>query len=237
MTVALSDFQTMHLLTSAYEYDAIEQQVKGWQRTLFKLQKILNEDYPDAADAANLFKKKVDEFSLHLPVIKCLMSEALKDEDWDEIKEKIGQPELEQNSIAVNKFEEFNITSHLADIEEITNRAEKKFQLNKKLKAMKEEMKEFKLEPKVYKDTYILGGYEAVYAKLDDQIVATQAMLGSSNCKQKLRGETKNWEAKLNLMSEIIIEINKCQRQWMYLEPIFGSEDIGKTLANELAMF
>ena len=62
-------------------------------------------------------------------------------------------------------------------------------------------------------------------------------MLGSSNCVLKLRTDTRNWENKLTLMQDIIIEINRCQKQWMYLEPIFSSEDIGKTLAAELAAF
>lgn len=62
-------------------------------------------------------------------------------------------------------------------------------------------------------------------------------MLGSSNCVLKLRTDTRNWENKLTLMQDIIIEVNRCQKQWMYLEPIFSSEDIGKTLANELIAF
>jgi dynein heavy chain len=62
-------------------------------------------------------------------------------------------------------------------------------------------------------------------------------MLGSSNMRGKLLGETRNWEIKLNQMSELINEICKCQRTWMYLEPIFASDDIGKTMPNEAAMF
>lgn len=38
-------------------------------------------------------------------------------------------------------------------------------------------------------------------------------------------------------MSELIEEICKCQRTWMYLEPIFASEDIHKQLPNEGALF
>lgn len=62
-------------------------------------------------------------------------------------------------------------------------------------------------------------------------------MLGSSNMRGKLKVETRNWEVKLNQMSELIGEITKCQRTWMYLEPIFASDDIGKTMPNEAAMF
>ena len=136
------------------------------------------------------------------------------------------------------KFEEQKIAGKIVDIEEISNRAEKKFQLSKKLKAMKEEMKGFKLTTVSYKETtFVLKAYDEVNAKLDDQMVQTQAMLASSNCVLKLRSDTRSWENKLTLMQDIIIEINKCQKQWMYLEPIFSSENIGKTLANELASF
>ena len=99
-------------------------------------------------------------------------------------------------------------------------------------------MKEFKLTSVSYKgDTFVLKAYDEVNAKLDDQMVQTQAMLGSSNCVLKLRIDTRMWETKLTLMQDIIIEINRCQKQWMYLEPIFSSEDIGKTLGAELTAF
>ena len=69
---------------------------------------------------------------------------------------------------------------HIEEIEEITMKAEKKFSLNKKLKGMKEEMKLFVLTLFPYKGkTFVLKGYDDINAKLDDQIVTTQAMKGS----------------------------------------------------------
>ena len=235
----LSEFSSSPLLQATFGFEEVDGYVVGWQKTLFKLSKHLdNEDHPDAADAATAFKKKVDEFSLNLPLMKCVMSEALYDEDWNEIKKAVGDLELDPQRITVSNFEEKGLSSKLQDIEEITQRAEKKFLLAKKLKVMKEEMKEFKLTTVTYKDiTFVLKAYDEVNQKLDDQMVATSAMLSSSNCVLKLRTDTRNWETKLTLMQDIILEINKCQKQWMYLEPIFSSEDIGKTLAAELAEF
>ena len=116
----------------------------------------------------------VDEFSLNLPLMKCVMSEALHDEDWNEIKKAIENPELDPQTITVTKFAETKIAGRLNDIEDITNRAEKKFQLSKKLKVMKDEMKEFKLTTLPYKDiTHVLKAYDEVNAKLDDQMVQT----------------------------------------------------------------
>ena len=104
------------------------------------------------------------------------MSEALQPEDWQEIKTCIGKEELDPQQISVEKFEQDNLAAHIDEIEDITNRAEKKFQLAKKLNVMKIEMKEFKLQLAEYKKdktTFVLKAYDEVNAKIDDQVVAT----------------------------------------------------------------
>ena len=215
----------------------MEEDVTKWHMTFFKLQKKLNEDYGEASDVAGELKKKIEEFRENLPLIKCIMSEAIHAEDWDEIKKVTNRPELERDTLTVIKFESEKLMDFLPEIEDITNRAEKKFQLTKKLQALKVEMKEFKMTTFQYKDTYVLKAYDEVNAKLDDQMVAVQAMLGSSYMRGRLKPETKLWETKLNNMSELVEEIGKCQKVWMQLEPVFASDDIGKTLAHETSLF
>ena len=107
-------------------------------------------------------------------------------------------------------------------------RAEKKFGLRQKLIQYRNEMKEFKIEQKTYKtgDTFILANFDDIMAKLDEVIVGTQTMLGSSYMKGTLQAETKKFERQLNDMSELMEAMIKTQRDWMYLEPIFASGDI-----------
>jgi len=62
-------------------------------------------------------------------------------------------------------------------------------------------------------------------------------MNSNSNMRGKLKLESKAWELKLRQIQELIEEIAKCQRTWMYLEPIFASDDIGRTMPTEAAMF
>ena len=117
-------------------------------------------------------------------------------------------------------------------------KAEKKYSLAQKLKAMKDDMKKFELKQADYKGiTFLIKGYDDINAQLDDQIVATQAMLGSSFMRGRLKNETRAYEKKLNDMSELMEEILKVQRTWMYLEPIFGSGDIMNTMPLEGKMF
>ena len=183
-------------------------------------------------------RKNIEEFMEFVPLIKCFCSEAITDEDWKEIQEVVKQPTLEREEVTVEKIQKLDFKKNFEEIEEITMRAEKKFSLAKKLKQMKEEMKLFTLTLFPYKGkTFVLKAYDDVNAKLDDQIVSTQAMLGSQFMKGKLRNETKAWETKLNNMSELIEEVSKCQKTWMYLEPIFASDDIHKQMPTEGSWF
>jgi dynein heavy chain len=103
---------------------------------------------------------------------------------------------------------------------------------------MKDEMKVFTIEQSDYKGiTYVVKGYDNINQILDDQIVTTQEMLGSSFMKGKLKTDSKGWEEKLRKMSELAEEMLKTQRAWMYLEPIFSSGDIMMTMPVEGKMF
>jgi len=102
----LGEYNSSPLLQATFNYEEVESSVVQWQKTLFKLAKNLNENYPDASDAASEFKKRVDDFSKNLPLMKCLMSEALHEEDWNEIKNAISNPDLDPQSITVTKFQE-----------------------------------------------------------------------------------------------------------------------------------
>lgn len=200
------------------------------------------EDYPDTAEVAQELRGKIEAFSKNLPLIKCFTSLAITDEDWNEIQRvvetSVGPEPFLQDEIKVQQFKEHDLYKYIEEIEEITMRAEKKFQLAQKLKLMREEMKVFELGQGEYKGQMLkIVGFDDINAKLDDQIVGTQAMLGSSFMKGRLKVETKNWEQKLNGMSELMEAILKVQRTWMYLEPIFGSGDINQTMPLEGKMF
>ena len=85
-------------------------------------------------------------------------------------------------------------------------------------------------------DVFILGGIDEVITQLEDSQVALQTIL-ASRFVGGIREEVEEWEKKLSLLSEMLDEWLACQRSWMYLENIFGAEDIQKQLPAESIKF
>ena len=71
----------------------------------------------------------------------------------------------------------------------------------------------------------MVGGIDEIIAMLDDHIVKIQTMRGSPYIKRN-EAECKHFEFRLKYAQSFLDELINCQRTWMYLEPIFSSEDI-----------
>lgn len=99
---------------------------------------------------------------------------------------------------------------------------------------MKVEWESIKFDVVAYKETgsYVVRGTDDINQVLDDQIVKTQTMLGSPYIRPFLV-EVKGWEATLVNVQAVLEEWLLFQRGWLYLEPIFSSEDIMRQLPLE----
>ena len=122
-----------------------------------------------------------------------------------------------------------SIQNYVEVLEEISDKASKEWSNEKTMKKMTEEWEplEFTAVECPGKDSYILAGdaVEAIQAALDDHIIKTQTMKGSPYAKFMLE-EIISWEANLLRTQDNLDLWLKVQSAWMYLEPVFSSEDI-----------
>lgn len=90
----------------------------------------------------------------------------------------------------------------------------------------------FEVNPYKETGTYILKVTEEINQQLDDHIVLTQAM-SFSPYKKPFEERISVWENRLHVTQDVIDEWVNCQRSWLYLQPIFTSEDINRQLPVE----
>ena len=239
----LTDWMTQKTFKTLQPQD-MEKLCQEWMHTSHNLYRTLNEDdYTEPAEVASQLKKKVMEFNTHLPIIKLLRTQALDNEDWVEIGKIITGLDLgdgnkdRQDDLTLKQVLDLGVAKEFEAIEEVSSKAEKRYALKVKLGSMNDEWKEVELLMVEHKSTFVIKGYDDIQTLVDDQIVATMAMLGSAYMKGKLKVRCKDWETKLLHLSDILDAIHKCQRTWMYLEPIFSSDDIIKQLPKEAKNF
>jgi dynein heavy chain len=217
--------------------DDVENDVGNWWRSLYKLGKALvGLDGPLKVVAH--VKERLDQFKVHLPLMQAMLNPGMRERHWKKLQDAIGHSVQPTETTTLASLLEQKVGEHLERITEVSEQASKEYSLEKALDKMSNEWRPVAFECIEYRDsgTYILRGLDEVQSLFDDHIVKTQAMRGSPFIKP-FEARVKDWEARLINMQEILDEWLKCQAVWLYLEPIFSSEDIMRQMPQEAKRF
>ena len=202
-------------------------------RTVHKLQKTLT-DQPGPRRVADLIKKRIDAFKVHLPLLQVICNPGLKERHWQQMNQLVGLALPHDPSATLSDLIDLGIAKYVEKLDEIGGSASKEYSLEKNMSKMKDEWKEMLFTFVKYRDTsaYILSAVDDIQLMLDDHIIKAQTMLGSPFIRP-LEDEMRAWCDRLTLLQDTIDIWLKVQAAWLYLEPIFGSEDIVNQMPEE----
>ncbi|XP_038618403.1 dynein heavy chain 3, axonemal [Tachyglossus aculeatus] len=206
--------------------DEISEDIGNMWRTVYKLTKVLT-DVPGPRRLAENLKIKIDKFKQHIPILSISCNKGMKERHWQQISELVGyEIKIDENTCLLSMLE-YGLFKFIEKLEPIGAAASKEYSLEKSLDKMKSEWVNMAFCFVKYRDTdtSILSAIDDIQLLLDDHIVKTQTMCGSPFIKP-IEAECRKWEEKLTEMQEILDAWLKCQATWLYLEPIFSSEDI-----------
>lgn len=217
------------------DVEVMAKEVQQFFMTAHKMNKKANNSAMTAK-----FKREVEEEKSHMPVLLDLGNKAYTEEHWTEVRAKICRGAGANKSVITymllkkNAFWEYE-----QFVNEVTERAVGEHGLRASLKKIEEGWDVQEVIVGDYaraKDCYILGDVEELMALLEDNQAQLQTMLGSRYI-TKLQKDVEDWDKRLARLSDIIEEWLTCQRNWMYLEPIFTAADIQRQLPKEAKMF
>ncbi|MBN3303948.1 DYH3 protein, partial [Amia calva] len=206
--------------------EEINEDIGNMWRTVYKLNKTFS-NQPGPRRVADSVKIKIEKFKQHLPILSTICNPGIKDRHWEKINEIVGFDVKPAADTSLLNMVEYGLTKYIDKLEEIGASASKEYSLEKALEKMKCEWGESCFTFTPYRDTgtSILSAVDDIQVLLDDHIIKAQTMRGSPFIKP-IETECKQWEEKLLLMQDILDAMLKCQATWLYLEPIFSSEDI-----------
>ena len=213
-------------------------------RTLIKASRELDrlgEKRQTAKRIAETMNAEVKEFMQDsVPLMLLVCNPGMRERHWTEIENATGLqvPRDEENPPNLATCLEIGLHHQIKAIEDICVSASKEFGLQIAMDKMEKEWEPLIFDTKEYRTsgTRILCGIDEVQMLLDDQIVKTQAMRGSRFIKPFLERCTR-WELTLTTMQDILDNWLKVQSTWLYLEPIFSSDDIMRQMPTEGKMF
>eukprot|EP01012_Entosiphon_sulcatum_P032727 TRINITY_DN4157_c0_g1_i1.p1 TRINITY_DN4157_c0_g1~~TRINITY_DN4157_c0_g1_i1.p1 ORF type:complete len:4195 (-),score=848.52 TRINITY_DN4157_c0_g1_i1:38-11479(-) len=214
--------------------EVVDNNVQSWTKTLHRLVKLLKDEAPGQVAAS--VKEKLEAFRPNIPLIYALRNPGLRDRHWKKITAVSGKTINMKDEMTFQELLAMNLQEHMADIQELSEYASKEHRLEKATEKMQNEWKSVQFELAPHADTYMLKSVDDIQQLLDDHIIKTQTMLGSPYVKA-IEQQVKAWETKLLRMQSILDEWLKCQGAWHYLEPIFSSGDIQKSMAAEAHRF
>jgi len=220
------------------EYIATE--CETWYKSMVRLEReFLSVEAQKPAEVASKMKADIAGFKQYVPIITWLRNPGLKDIHWAQLAKVLNMASINKDEITLAQLMEAKIENYASHVEDISIRATKEHALYQALYKMQQEWKEVEFQLDEFKgtDAYILKKTEDILTMLDDQILKTQSMRGSPYIKV-LEAQTEEHEKKLHFLSHIMEQWLQCQKQWMYLVPIFLlSQDIGQKMPDEYRKF
>nr|Q3V0Q1.2 RecName: Full=Dynein axonemal heavy chain 12; AltName: Full=Axonemal beta dynein heavy chain 12; AltName: Full=Axonemal dynein heavy chain 12-like protein; AltName: Full=Axonemal dynein heavy chain 7-like protein; AltName: Full=Ciliary dynein heavy chain 12 [Mus musculus] len=220
--------------------ESMEADIDDFSREVFRTLKFFHakqkkelQERRKAARKRSLMEEKPEEEPKENPTITMMRAR-----HWKQMSEIVGYDLTPDSGTTLRKVLKLNLSPYLESFEVISAGASKEFSLERSMNAMIATWDDISFHISLYRDTGIgiLSSVDEIQAILDDQIIKTQTMRGSPFIKP-FENEIKAWEDRLIRIQETIDEWLKVQAQWLYLEPIFCSEDIMQQMPEEGRQF
>ncbi|KAI8464307.1 MAG: dynein heavy chain and region D6 of dynein motor-domain-containing protein [Monoraphidium minutum] len=225
--------------------EAAEADTADAARRLLKLSKAFGggggaEPKPVPLAVAEEARAKVAAFQAHVPLLVAVCNPGLRDRHWAAVAEAAGFEVHRDEATSLKRLLEGGLAEHVARLTEISDAASREAAIQRALDKMAADWERlaFELGPWRETGTFILKGgpIEEAQMLLDDHVVKAQAM-ASSPASRPFAERIGPWEAKLRLFQDMLEEWLRCQGKWLYLQPIFGAEEIMRHIPREGGAF
>lgn len=204
---------------------------------MLQLEAELPESASEPLAIARRVRSEAERFARKdMQLLQLLAHPGIRERHWIEIEQLVGYPVPHSATSCLHEMVEIGLDSAVNKIKDVCQHAQKEFQLERDLLKMEAEWRDVDLKLRSHKDTgsFVLTGActDLLQTLLDDHIVKAQTMKASRFAKG-LESRLTAWVASLEVIQETLDVWLKVQATWLYLQPIFSSEDINQQMPTE----
>lgn len=184
-------------------------------------------------------KQMIDDFTDILPLLQELSKESIKSRHWDAVMEKTGtQLDVTAADFKLQALMDANIVGFKAEIEEITDGADKQLKIEIQLGEISQrwETEEFQFNDWKGRNVPILKAVVPIVEELEETQMNLQTMLSMRHV-APFREVAQQKLEQLSDTSETLERWIKVQMLWCSLESVFTGGDIAKQMPVEAKKF
>lgn len=213
-----------------------------WKLSYKLTKQFKNADSKGPLKIAVTIKSRLEKFKIHIPLIQVICNPGLKPRHWEAMNAVLGI-DITPNEDATTSLKDLLrneklLEKNLEALAEVSALASKEYALEQAMRKMSLDWESMAFTFVAYKDTnlFVLASFDDILALLEDHIVKTTTMKNSPFV-APFEKRVNDWLHELARMKSILDYWVKVQAAWMYLEPIFSSEDLCRQMPEEGKMF
>ncbi|XP_068841823.1 dynein axonemal heavy chain 14-like [Capricornis sumatraensis] len=215
--------------------ESVYRNVSKWMQIIFVLEKGLPKN-----DMVTHLKQSVIDFKQELPIIIALGNPCLKPRHWEALQEIIGKSVSLDKNCTVENLLALKMFQYENEINEISTSATNEAALEKMLYKIIDLWNTTPLHLVLHHtEAYsilVISSIDDILVQLEESQIILASFKGSSYL-GPIKDLVDEWDQNLALFSYTLEEWMSCQRNWLYLEPIFLSTEIQRQLPAEAKLF
>ncbi|KAK8860630.1 hypothetical protein M9Y10_012295 [Tritrichomonas musculus] len=178
--------------------------------------------------------QQIDLFKQKVPLLMKLRHPGIKTKHWEEISEVAGFQVNPSMELSLQGFFDLHLEKWQEKINEIAAIAAQEYSLESSLDQMDAEVQQLKFITVEFRNSghFILHEIGDIISTIDDQLVTTQTLLTSPFIAPVKKRATEKLLF-LRQSHDILESWIECQKNWLYLQPIFCGTSIQQKLHKE----
>ncbi|XP_025602682.2 dynein axonemal heavy chain 1-like [Athalia rosae] len=211
----------------------IEMLVADMFKSMTRCMKIFNEQ-PRIQAIASEIREQMDTFKPYVGLIQALRNPGMQPRHFTELSDITGIQIALTQTLTLKNCIVLGIMNFEEEVKKVSEGAAKEHAIEDSLNKMLAEWKNVTMEfiPHKNADTDVMKIADEIIMMLDDHVQTTQ-QISFSPFKAAFEDRITEWDNKLKLIQDVTFYWMEVQRAWLYLEPIFTSEDISRQLPVE----